>query len=434
MLSIRFYRQFAILGPVSGMIFIYPVLFLSLFFEVFLLLSFLEGTRNKKAPASVPPHLLPSVTIFVPCYNEAKTVAKTLDSILALEYPKDKLSVFAIDDGSTDGTAGVLEAYTTHPQVRIFHKENGGKFTALNLGLEYASSELVGCLDADSYVAPNALLEITKYFADESVMAVTPAIKISNPASIVQRVQHAEYAVSAFIRRTFSWLESLFITPGPFSIFRRQVFLQLGPYKEAHMTEDMEIALRMQSAYMRIENAPTAHVYTNGPRSYQALFKQRVRWTYGFMKNARDYRFMFFNRQYGTLGMFLLPMGLFTIFPALYFTAISVAYAGTDTIQEIERLRVVGFSGFHWPVFDVFHFDTHPFLFLTWLLFFATVLILVLGKQLMGEKRFDFNMPLYLMLYGIMAPWWLGKAVYNVVSASQKSWRQEIDERRKGRE
>ncbi|MEJ0054094.1 MAG: glycosyltransferase [bacterium] len=417
------------------MVFIYPVLFVSLFFEVFLLLSFLEGKRTKKEPGAVADEDLPTSTIFIPCYNEEKTVARTLDSLLALDYPHDKLNIFAINDGSTDGTADALARYAGEPRVRVFTKENGGgKFSALNLGLSHATSELVGCLDADSTVAPDALREIARYFADKSVMAVTPGIKVSKPASIVQRVQQAEYALSAFIRRTFAWLDALFITPGPFSIFRREVFLQLGPYKEAYMTEDMEIALRMQSHNMKIENAPTAHVYTKTPRSYKALFKQRVRWSYGFMRNAKDYRFMFFNRKYGTLGMFLLPMGLFTIFPAIYFTAVSIAYAGSDALKAADRLRVVGFSSFHMPSFDLFYFDTHPFLFLSWLLFLCTIAIIIMGSRLVAEKNLGINLFLYLALYGVFAPWWLGRAVYNVASARQKSWRQEIDERRKGPE
>jgi cellulose synthase/poly-beta-1,6-N-acetylglucosamine synthase-like glycosyltransferase len=413
---------------------IYPALFLSLFFEVFLLLSFLEGKRANPKPGKREGDL-PTVTIFIPCYNEARTAGKTIESLLALDYPKDKLSIFAINDGSTDSTAEVLASYAHEPQVQIFSKENGGKFSALNLGLTHATSELVGCLDADSTVAPDALSEIVRYFSADHIMAVTPGIKIMNPKSIVQHVQHAEYALSAFIRRTFSWMDSLFITPGPFSIFRRSVFTELGPYKEAHMTEDMEIALRMQSHNMKIENAPTAVVYTNAPRSYKALFKQRVRWTYGFMKNARDYRFMFFNRNYGTLGLFLLPMGLFTIFPAIYFTAISVAYAGTNLSATVDQIRVVGFSVPHLPTLDWFFFNTHAFLILTWLLFASTILLIFIGKSLMGDrKHFGRDVALYLVLYGFLAPWWLAKAVYNVAVARPKSWREEIDERRLGTE
>jgi cellulose synthase/poly-beta-1,6-N-acetylglucosamine synthase-like glycosyltransferase len=413
-------------------IIMYPFLFAALYFEVFLLLSFLKGKRTRSTVPAFP-EILPSVTIFIPCYNEERTVVKTLDSLCALEYPKDKLSIFAINDGSKDNTLPVLREYSAaHPQVTVLDKPNGGKHTALNLGLTHATSDLVGCLDADSYVASNALMESIRYFASADVMAVTPAIKVAVAGTFIQRIQHAEYGLSAFIRRTFSWMDAIFITPGPFSIFRREVFTILGPYKAAHNTEDMEIALRMQSHGMRIENAPNSHVFTNAPRNYPALFRQRVRWSYGFLKNAQDYRFMFFNPKYGTLGMFLLPMGIFTIIPGLYFTGLSVAYGAENAAKAADRARVIGIhfpTAIHFPIIDWFYFNTSAFAILSLVLGLITVSIIVIGKKLAGDKGF-FDIALYLLTYGLLAPWWLIRAVYNVATHKEQSWAREIDVRR----
>lgn len=411
-------------------IIVHILLFISLFFELFLLVTFVERTGSiVKAGRRLKRY--PTVTIFVPCYNEESTVAKTVDSLLALDYPKRKLSVFVIDDGSKDKTWNVLQQYASHTQVRIFHKENGGKHTALNFGLAHATADIVGCLDADSWVAPDALKEAINYFEDPQIMAVTPAIKIHDPQSIIQHIQHAEYAVSAFVRRTFAWIDSLFITPGPFSLFRRDVFVQLGEYRAAHNTEDMEIALRMQSHHMKIENAPTAHVYTNAPRTYRTLFRQRLRWTYGFMKNAQDYRFMFFNRTYGNLGLFILPLGFFTIFPAIYFTGISIVSAAQQASLSYERYQVLGFRmpsfSFNW-----FYMTTHSVVFLTMVIFVVMIAIIWIGKRLMGEEKiWTKDVLLYMFLYGFLAPWWLMRAVYaTMFSSSKLSWAKEIDQRR----
>jgi len=412
--------------------FIYPFLFVALYFEVFLLLSFVVGKRRYQEPGAADLSALPTVTIFVPCYNEEKTVGKTLDSLLALDYPKDKLSIFAVNDGSKDGTQEVIERYAAaYPQISAFRKENGGKHTALNYGLARTESDMVGCLDADSYVARDALLQSIRYFTSPDVMAVTPAIKVAHAGSFVQHIQRAEYALSAFIRRTFSWLDAIFITPGPFSIFRRQVFIELGPYKEAHNTEDMEIALRMQSRGMRIENAPAAHVFTNAPRTYPALYRQRVRWSYGFLKNASDYRFMFFNPKYGTLGMFLLPMGIFTLLPAIYFTSMSVAYAAGRTVDAVDRARVVGLSLPNWPTFDWFFADTHAIIFITLAMVAASVIIISIGASLASDRRPAPDIVLYIFLYGLIAPWWLFRAMFNVAVAREESWAGEIDKRRR---
>lgn len=411
--------------------FMYPFLFVSLYFEVFLLLTFLEGRAGFALAAATAASDLPSVTIFVPCYNEERTVARTLDSLLALAYPAHLLFVFAVNDGSVDGTKDALERYATHPQVRVFHKENGGKHTALNLALAHATTELVGCLDADSFVAPDALLEMARSFSDARVMGATPAIKVHAPRGVVARVQHAEYAMSAFVRRTFAWLDSLFIAPGPFSLFRRSVFAALGPYRSAYNTEDMEIALRMQKAGMRIENVPTAHVYTVAPRTFASLYRQRVRWTYGFMKNARDYRELFFNRRYGTLGLFVLPLGLFTIFPPIFLMAFSVAEAAGNAVSAARRIAVIGWTA---PSFslDWFYLDTRATLMLMLAIVALAVVTIALGRKLMGERRsLHPNVALYILLYGFMAPWWLVRACYNVVASSERAWSSEIDERRR---
>src|SRR5690606_33425680 len=140
------------------------------------------------------------------------------------------------------------------------------KYTALNLGLQHVDTDLVGCLDADSFVHPEALNRIVPYFDKKDVMAVTPAIKIHEPRSLLQIVQKVEYSWGIFLRKMLSYLGAIYVTPGPFSIFRTAVFKKLGGYKHAHFTEDFEIALRMQSHSMKIANAHDAHVYTVAPR------------------------------------------------------------------------------------------------------------------------------------------------------------------------
>ncbi len=408
---------------------VYILLFISLFYEVFLLMTFLEH-RGKPVPSTKKIKRYPSVTIIVPCYNEEQTLSHTLDSLLALDYPKRKLAIFAVDDGSKDNTWNVLKRYEAYPQVRIFHKENGGKHTALNLGLSHTTSDIVGCLDADSWVAPDALKEAVAYFERPDVMAVTPAIKVFEPKNIIQHVQHAEYAVSAFIRRTFAWIDSIFIAPGPFSLFRRAVFTQLGEYRSAHNTEDMEIALRMQLNHMKIENAPRAHVFTNAPKTYRTLFRQRLRWTYGFIKNAQDYRSLFFNRKYGNLGMFILPLGFFTIFPAIYF-ALFTAYTAYGSVQDqFIRMQAIGF---HLPqfTFDWFYITTRSIFFLTFFVVAVMVIMIRIGKGLMSEERmWSKDILLYMLLYGFLAPWWLMRAVYAATISSKMSWAKEIDRRR----
>src|SRR3989344_5166551 len=158
----------------------YILLFFTIYFQVFFLVTFLEN-RRKIVIRRGETRLLKygEVTVLVPCWNEERTLFKTVKSILNLRYPQDKIKIFLIDDGSTDGTWGIMQKFKKHQNVRIFRKENGGKHTALNLGLAQVETEYVACLDADSIVHPEAISRLMSYFEkDKQVMAVTPSIII----------------------------------------------------------------------------------------------------------------------------------------------------------------------------------------------------------------------------------------------------------------
>src|SRR3990167_10209154 len=160
------------MASISSVIF-YILIFLSVYVQVFFFVTFLENRkkiviRNGKIKLAK----YPAVTIVVSCWNEEKTVYKTVRSLFNLNYPKDKIKIFLVDDGSTDGTWGIIRRFEKYPNVRIFQKKNGGKYTALNLGLLHMETEFFGGLDADSFADRESLIRIMSYFEkDSSIMA-----------------------------------------------------------------------------------------------------------------------------------------------------------------------------------------------------------------------------------------------------------------------
>lgn len=404
----------------------YPFLFLSMFFEMLLLVSFLEN--KKKIGEEGFDHVLthfPTVTVAVPCWNEERTLAGTLDSLVHLEYPKDKISIYVVDDGSTDATLSIAKEYEAkYPGIiTAIHKENGGKHTAVNLALEKSTSDLFGCLDADSFVAPHTLKTIVRYFErDPKIMAVTPCIHIKHPKTFIQRMQAIEYLLGVFTRKMFGSLDAIQVTPGPFSIFKREVFEKIGHYRKAHNTEDFEITLRMHRARLKIANSHKALVYTVGPATVKGFFYQRLRWARGFLENALDYRDLFFKKKYGNFGMFTLPFAFIFVFYGLY-ASVFTLYSGAKSIaQTADRWATVGIH-FRIPQFDPFYINTNFMAFLTMLMFTMFLLVLYISSTLTDDRQqFYKNFPIFFFIFPLLVPLFLGRAVFDTFFKKKNVW------------
>lgn len=409
-------------------IILYCSLFISLFFEVFLLITYLEVREElklEKVYLDKNIEHFPTVTVIIPCLNEERTVGKTIQSLLNLDYPKDKLSIIAVDDGSTDKTLELLKQFENKYKIVVLTKTNGGKHTALNLALEKVESELVGCLDADSFVQPDTLKKIVPFFDDETTMAVTPSIRVHEPKGVLQHIQKVEYNWGIFLRRMLSSLNAIYVTPGPFSIFRTRVFKELGGYRVAHNTEDLEIALRMQKNHYRIVNSHGAHVYTVAPTKFKPLFKQRVRWSYGFLNNVIDYRQMIFNAKYGHVGMFILPLGTVSIFSTIYMILRVVWNSISKLIDTLVKFQTVGLdTHFKMPHFDWYFLNTSAISFLTIMAISFSLAILYLALKLAdGRLKLKKELLYYIFIYPFMVPLWLSKVLFDTVFRRKVSWR-----------
>ncbi|RJQ35701.1 glycosyltransferase family 2 protein [Candidatus Parcubacteria bacterium] len=402
----------------------YILLFISLYFEVFLLVTFLQRRFQTRA---LPQQLtvFPKVAIVVPCYNEEKGIEATMRSLIALDYPREKLEIIVVDDGSKDATLAIAQQFAHEAHVRIFHKENGGKHTAMNYALARTDAELIGCLDADSEVDSQALRAIAPVFNDMRIAAITPGIHVRTPQNLLQHMQHVEYRLSIFNRFVHAALGSTYVTPGPFSIFRTRVVRELGGWRHGHSTEDMEMAMRVQVAGHLIANVPGAIVYTGTPRKLRSLFRQRVRWTYGHLRNAMDYRHMFGNRTYGNLSIIVLPLSLLSIGTGLFFFWRVLYYAATTGIDMVQRTEATGIYPYvSLSSFQPFYIETSAM----WMLIYmsiALIVALICAGTIIGtnQKLPPRATPLFLFFYSFLVPLWLGTAVVRAVFKTGVRWR-----------
>ncbi|MFA6353758.1 MAG: glycosyltransferase family 2 protein [Candidatus Paceibacterota bacterium] len=405
----------------------YILVFLSVYVQVFFFITFLENKkklviRNGK----IKLENYPAVTIVVPCWNEENTVGKTVQSLLNLNYPKDKLNIFLIDDGSTDGTWNVINKFIGHENIKVFHKENGGKYTALNFGLEQCTTDFFGGLDADSFADPQSLVRIMSYFVeDPTIMAVAPSVIVSDSKNIIQNAQRAEYNMGVYLKKMLCFLGAINVTPGPMTIFRKKVFNDLGYYRHGHNTEDMEIAYRMQKNNYKIEHCNDAHVYTNTPGTIGKLFKQRLRWIYGFINNTIDYKNVLFRKKYGNFAVFTLPMGVISILSVFYLFGRVIYNIGDFLYLKITQFKIIGFHfSFKAYSLDPFFINTQSFVFLILIIYFLVIFAMIFGQRMIkGKWALSLDMLYFFPIFLFVAPFWLMKAVYNTVLQRKPSWR-----------
>ncbi len=396
----------------------YIVAYFGLFTSIFFILTLFENRKNISNPL---PKRLPSTTITVPAYNEEKTIAKTIKSLLKLDYPKEKLKIIVVDDGSTDKTYKAAKRLEkNNSNLRVFTKKNQGKAAALNFALKKSNTELFGALDADSFVKKDALKKIVGYFEDKKITAVTPSLKVYKPKTILQKIQYIEYLMGIFLRKVFAFLGSIHVTPGPFTIYRKSFFNRYGGYDQCNLTEDIEIALRMQSKGYEIENSVDASVYTVSPAKFKPLLNQRLRWYIGFIENVIKYKQLFNPKKFGNLGLFILPgsfISVLLVIITLFYA--SYKFIFRTLIQNFLNLKSVGFDLTHLLNFeiDIFYISLSSKIFISVILLLFGVSTIYIAKILSKEKiKIKFLYVPYLIFYWILFGfWWIAAGIYTAL-------------------
>lgn len=244
----------------------------------------------------------PNITIAVPARNEEKHIAKTLQCLLNLKYPK-KIRIIVINDGSKDRTADIVREF---PVELINKKISGGKANALNDALKRTKSELFGFIDAETFIDKNALMHIIGYFNDKKIGAVTPSMYVYNAKKTIEKLQGVEYAFSMMSKKILTFLNCLYVTPGC-AFYRTDIIKKVGGFDEKNLTEDLEVALHINKYGYQIENSVNAKVWTVVPDTIKKLIRQRIRWYRGTIHNLVKYKSMFGNND---IGLFVMPIML----------------------------------------------------------------------------------------------------------------------------
>lgn len=407
----------------------WAVYFFSLYVSVFLLITFFESRAPPKRL-----DVLPTVSVIVPAYNEEASIGKTLESLMKLDYPKDMLEIIAVNDGSKDGTQKIVEGFLhkENPfKLLLINQKNSGKGAALNNAISRAKGEFVACLDADSMVRQDTLKEMIRYFYDNRIAAVSPLMKVYRPKTILQKLQALEYLLYGFLKCIFSSMNSIHVTSGPFSIYRKSTLHALGGFDEKTIVEDQEICYRIQRNHYKILQSTSGEVLTIAPLNLKELYHQRCRWFKGSAMTIYRYRDMLLNKEYGDFGMFQLPtlvMGLILPFVTVM---LFFKYFISPLITDISNLFLLNFN-IYFPRYTLVEIQSilltydYTKIFIIALVFAIGVFWMVKGYKNASEKISLYQiipLLLYFVVYYIILSFiWVGSMFELIVLKRVKRW------------
>jgi cellulose synthase/poly-beta-1,6-N-acetylglucosamine synthase-like glycosyltransferase/peptidoglycan/xylan/chitin deacetylase (PgdA/CDA1 family) len=256
-------------------------------FVLMLLLSGAHARRVRRRNFRWGPPVTEPVTVLVPAYNEAKCIENTVRSLTASDHP---IEVLVVDDGSTDGTARIVEAMGL-PNVRVIRQLNAGKPAALNRGLANARYDIVVMMDGDTVFEPSTVRELVQPFGDPRVGAVAGNAKVGNKDSLIGAWQHIEYVMGFNLdRRMYDILGCMPTIPGAVGAFRRSALEPIGGMSDDTLAEDTDVTMALHRAGWRVVYAENARAWTEAPETVQQLWSQRYRWSYGTMQAIWKHR------------------------------------------------------------------------------------------------------------------------------------------------
>lgn len=339
----------------------------------------------------------PKLTVIIACYNEELVIGRTIESLLGNTYKN--ISIIVVNDGSTDATKNIVEAYCrVHKNVKLVNVPNGGKAKALQAGINRARTKWIVFCDADTIFEESALYHFTNtFFANKNLGAVAGRIVVGNDINALTRAQVIEYGIShTFIKASQDAIESITVVPGASGLWSRAALNKIGGFSQDTLAEDADATMELISIGKKVKYNSSVSAKTEAPSTIHMLYKQRTRWQLGNMQAITKHRSGLFNRKYGVLGFFGLPMFYLELLTALLYPVLLTfsAFLICNELYQWDLLVPPRVAFVTSPAFILFSMS----LILTELLM-GIFVIVIEKKSLRSKMLLLLTLPYYLLYY-----------------------------------
>ena len=363
-----------------------------------------------------------NVSVVIPAYNKEDSILQTVEAVKNIDYPKDKIEIIVVDDGSNDDTVKIAKSIEG---IRFFEKGyNSGKADTVNFGIKNAKGEIIAVIDADSYPDRDSFKKMIGYFDDDETGAVTASCFVRNTGKLIERLQAIEYFLIAFGRKILDFVDSVYVTPGSLSMYRKKLLDEIGGFDTRNITEDIEIAWKILKNKYKNRMCLSARVYTDVPTNLRQWWRQRLRWNVGGFQTVNKYRNSFFRKSSKMFGLFIVPR--FFISHVLSITGffVFVYVFGREIFQKVTYWILSIQNGN--TILEVPSLFLIPsvFTFFILLLFVFTLVFTYIGFKMVNKANLGFKagftILFYLLFYLTLYPLVLLHSLYLLATGNIK--------------
>ncbi|HZR66122.1 MAG TPA: glycosyltransferase family 2 protein [Terriglobales bacterium] len=246
-------------------------------------LKYLRATRDRRTETPSPGEM-PGVSIIIPAYNEEKVLTQKIENLRELDFPRQRVQVIFVSDGSSDGTNEILQASAGGNFECLLLSERKGKANALNQAVMRAKNEILVFCDASTLFERDAINKLVRHFADPDVGAVCGAVRY-HAGSDAQQTEGAYWKYESALRLMEARLGAILNASGAIYALRRECF---SPVPQNTIIEDFVIPIRARRLGFSVLYDPEAVAIEFPASTVSGEFTRRVRLAVGSFRALKD--------------------------------------------------------------------------------------------------------------------------------------------------